>query len=111
MAYFVRAENWQRKTLAICCMFLHYLAQPMNCPDITKIWRGNVQGTGISPGSKRTFSCIKNWVIYGHQKITCLNNGQWSSPQPTCKPKGERMLNTFHNVVSPLRSKEMHACP
>ena len=94
-------------------MFLYYyLAQSKNCPDIKKIRKGNVKGSGVSPGSKRTFSCInKNWVINGRQEITCLKSGQWSNPQPTCMPAGERMFSYFHNAVNPLRSKLKDACP
>ena len=62
--------------------------QPKNCANIKRIRKGKVQGTGVSPGSKRTFSCNRKWRLSGLQEITCLKNGQWSGSQPTCVPEG-----------------------
>ncbi|CAB4031043.1 Hypothetical predicted protein [Paramuricea clavata] len=66
----------------------HSLAQPKNCPHIKKIKKGFVNGSGVIPGSKRTFSCYNHWKLSGSSETTCLNNGQWSKPLPTCKLKG-----------------------
>ncbi|CAB4027451.1 Hypothetical predicted protein, partial [Paramuricea clavata] len=60
-------------------------AQPKNCPDIPKIRKAVVNGSGVIPGSKRTFSCYNHWELSGSSETTCLNNGQWSKPLPTCK--------------------------
>ena len=49
-----------------------------------------MKGTGLSPGSKRSFYCAKkDWVLSGAGEITCLDNGEWSEPLPRCIPKGK----------------------
>ncbi|XP_028394556.1 sushi, von Willebrand factor type A, EGF and pentraxin domain-containing protein 1-like [Dendronephthya gigantea] len=64
------------------------IGQPKVCKNITKLRKGRVKGTGVSPGSKRIFSCSKNWELSGSKEITCLDNGKWSGPQPKCKLGG-----------------------
>ena len=77
----------------------HFTVQPKNCADIKKIRKGKVLGAGVSPGSKRTFSCNKKWTLSGLQELTCLNDGQWSGSQPTCVPEGEKVKIHFHSAV------------
>ncbi|XP_067252419.1 complement factor H like 4 isoform X2 [Chanodichthys erythropterus] len=66
----------------------------------------------IRYGHRLTFSCIDyGWILQGPNEITCLSNGQWSSPFPKCE--GETCpLNTtvedlkmerFPNIDGPVK--------
>lgn len=79
-------------------LWYYYLAKPKLCPEIPSKGKLIVKGSGVNPGSKRTFSCssAKHWEISGAQGVTCLDNGQWSALLPTCKLKGEKE----HNICS-----------
>ena len=59
-----------------------------------------VNGSGLSPGSKRTFFCshANIWEIWGEKEITCLENGQWNAPSPTCKLKGQKKDNIWSTI-------------
>ncbi|XP_052447045.1 complement factor H-related protein 4 isoform X1 [Carassius gibelio] len=51
----------------------------------------------VKPGHKLTFSCTgEGMKLNGERDITCLSNGEWSSPFPKCQEiacEGEQLLN------------------
>ncbi|XP_046845736.1 sushi, von Willebrand factor type A, EGF and pentraxin domain-containing protein 1-like isoform X2 [Xenia sp. Carnegie-2017] len=60
------------------------------CPEV-KLRKGKVFGRGVTPGSKRSFECWKNWVLEGEEVIKCLASGQWNATIPKCVPTGPRV--------------------
>ena len=68
-----------------------------------------MSGSGVSPGSKRTFSCYRYFKMIGSKEITCLDNGQWSGPAPTCKIKG--IISCLCNGLSCVTEELVNALP
>ena len=52
----------------------------INCANIN-----NIGGTTI--GATVTYIPNENAQLMGASKITCLSNGKWSAPTPTCRCK------------------------
>lgn len=49
----------------------------------------------IKYGHRLTFSCVAQ-ILQGPKEITCLSNGQWSSPFPKCVGKATEGFFKFN---------------
>ena len=47
---------------------------------------GMVMMTGNSVEDTATYSCDAGYSLSGVDMVTCLDDGQWSDPPPTCVP-------------------------
>ncbi|XP_059425623.1 complement factor H-related protein 4-like isoform X10 [Carassius carassius] len=70
----------------------------------------------VKPGHKLTFSCTgEGMTLNGEKDITCLSNGEWSSPFPICQEiacEGEQLINVeilygHPSIVSPYRPRHV----
>ena len=50
------------------------------------------------PGENCTFSCNDGYVLNGSITITCLNNGTWSSTEPSCK-QGNKLCSLLQPLT------------
>ena len=42
-----------------------------------------------TPGHEITFECFDQYELIGTSKLTCMDNGNWSHPAPSCNRKYE----------------------
>ena len=62
------------------------------CKGLTDPTNGQVSRDCLNPvqnlliGKICTFSCNLNFQLRGVRVLTCLQNGMWDHPQPTCEP-------------------------
>ena len=69
---------------------IHKVSKPnlSECPAVTAPEDGTVSPPALlaSPaGTTLTFTCNKGYSLVGAANTTCLDNGTWSDPQPTCQ--------------------------
>src|SRR5437899_3338783 len=86
------------------------------CPPLVTLNNGTVTGgTSVNAvnrtteGSTATFSCNANCVLTGAISSTCLSNGTWSDPLPSCKGRfwwnySELWLTEIHYHFSHMQS-------
>ena len=73
-------------------MFHFLLDKRIICPKLTDPTNGNVQVSGLRPGSKAVYKCNVGHVLVGVDTRTCQNNGKWSAQAPICKRKSQLSL-------------------
>ena len=59
----------------------------VNCQPLSAPVNGNITGSGLSPQSKRSFSCNTGYTLQGSENRTCQDDGQWSGTNTTCASK------------------------
>lgn len=57
----------------------------IKCPLLTPIVNGRITGTGLRVGSTATHKCFEGFTLVGVTIRTCLNTGEWSGEEPSCK--------------------------
>ena len=57
----------------------------VTCDDLSDPRNGNVDLTGVTVGSRATYSCDRGFELKGDQSRTCQSNGRWSGNNPFCK--------------------------
>lgn len=78
------AENGQWQGMVPNCVQIF-------CKGLTDPTNGQVSRNCLSPiqnlqiGTICSFNCHPNFQLRGSSLLTCLQNGQWSDPQPTCE--------------------------
>ena len=61
------------------------------CDELPDLGNGTFMVTGETEGSNAVYACNDGYELIGEQVRTCLSNGAWSPPEPTCL----RKKNTF----------------
>uniref|UniRef100_A0A4W4EIE4 Apolipoprotein H n=1 Tax=Electrophorus electricus TaxID=8005 RepID=A0A4W4EIE4_ELEEL len=69
--------EWTERTLK---------CSPKRCPVPNSPQNGKVHFNGITYKSDISYSCDEGYILHGVRSSWCLHTGQWSSPQPECKP-------------------------
>ena len=46
-------------------------------------------------GAEMIFECAEGYQIVGSNRLTCLENGNWSNHMPICEYAPESMLNRW----------------
>jgi len=64
----------------ILCLFITLAT----CPTITAPTNGQCQSCNGIAGQLILFTCDDQYTLIGSHNITCLSNGHWSAPTPTC---------------------------
>lgn len=64
---------------------------PISTPVVSCGWlapplNGHKEGTKYLKGSEIYFHCENGYSLAGAEVSTCLDDGTWSSPTPTCQP-------------------------
>ena len=57
------------------------------CQNIS-VENGTVRTNGSYPGDLAEVVCKSSFELRGSQTLTCLFNGSWSEPVPSCQQKG-----------------------
>ena len=65
------------------------------CPSLT-VEDGSVTVTGLTPGSRATYTCDIGFELVGTGFRTCLTSGVWSGTDPVCN-EGV-LLALIHNI-------------
>jgi len=57
----------------------------VSCSHLSPPPNGNCAPCVGAVGQQASFTCNDQYSLIGSSNITCLSNGQWSGPPPTCK--------------------------
>ena len=55
------------------------------CPVLDPPKDGLVSQSGTSIGDTATYSCILGFELVGNNRRTCVEPGQWSGAEPSCR--------------------------
>lgn len=59
------------------------------CSSLSNPENGNVDQTaGLTYGQTAVYSCNTGFELFGSDRVTCLESGQWSSSPPVCQITG-----------------------
>lgn len=75
-------------TWLIECIFFSYIECPPPGPG--NLTNGLVEGTGSVYRSTYHFACNDGYVLFGHDTVTCTENGTWNGTTPRCL-KGNKL--------------------
>lgn len=70
-----------------CDFFSHAECSPFEYGNPTN---GRVEGNGRVYRSTYRFICNHGYVLFGHDTITCIENGTWNGTSPRCL-KGNKL--------------------
>jgi len=72
-----------KNAISICCMY----SSGVTCSPIqqSRSYTFSPQYSQWYVYDEVRYSCNKGWQIVGHSTSTCLENGDWSHPPPTCR--------------------------
>ena len=78
--------------LSLNCSFMLTAKKPLNqCPrQISQLANGIIDGRDTdfyNPGERVWYICDPDYVVVGAQDVTCLPDGNWDYPAPTCDRK------------------------
>lgn len=80
-----------------------WLAPPLN---------GLKEGTKYLKGSEIYFHCENGYSLAGAEVSTCLDDGTWSSPTPTCQPGEDAQSPCLGQpAAQPCLPPHTHTCP
>lgn len=54
------------------------------CLPLDDPTNGSVTLCGLQPGGRAAYSCNYGYELDGQDVLTCLTNGEWNNPPPTC---------------------------
>ena len=58
----------------------YYRCRKLSAPD-----NGDIELSGIHPGSNAAYSCEKGYTLVGDDTRKCQRNGQWTGSAPICQ--------------------------
>ncbi|XP_030635356.1 LOW QUALITY PROTEIN: sushi, von Willebrand factor type A, EGF and pentraxin domain-containing protein 1 [Chanos chanos] len=58
--------------------------RPIQCPAPEEIPNGSAQYSRLEFSRSITYSCNRGYRLQGSETLTCLENGIWDKPPPTC---------------------------
>ena len=81
-------------------IFHHYYFDPANCSTPAIPRNGKLIGSSFAFQDKVHFQCHHGYNLFGLSSLTCLSDGKWSAPLPTCECKWFFLLSTVLVVAS-----------
>lgn len=97
---------------------LHPISTPVvSCGWLAPPPNGSKEGTKYLMGSMVYFHCKNGYSLAGAEVSTCLADGTWSSPSPTCEPGEDAQSTCPWAACSPVLPGPTHmlapptACP
>ena len=86
-----------------CDFFPYAECSPFEYGNATN---GRVEGNGRVYRSTYRFICNHGYVLFGHDTITCIENGTWNGTSPRCL-KGNKLwqcgLSKLYNDFGEIR--------
>ena len=79
-----------------------YLISGIECPSLSPPANGQVDVSGLRPGSLARYSCNPGFSLSGAVIRTCQNNGQWNREAPTCICKPIIAFLLLHSINNPF---------
>lgn len=66
----------------------------LECPLVrhSNLTNGHVEGNGRLYRATYRFTCNNGYVLFGHDTISCIENGTWNGTKPSCL-RGKKPLH------------------
>ncbi|CAK8696725.1 unnamed protein product [Clavelina lepadiformis] len=86
----------------------------MTCHTPSAPHRGTINTNGatvLQYGDVINYACDEGYVLIGHERATCRENGQWSSNPPQCSDINECLTsNVCHHSADCINSDGSYSC-